>query len=116
MITAHFSQSDRNLGVLTLDGELTREHTEELRSVLIKALVNANRVVLNCGAATRADLAGLQLFCSAHKTALRLNKRILFDENGHAAIESAAGKAGYFRCRGCSLDTQTSCLWMEARA
>jgi ABC-type transporter Mla MlaB component len=113
MIAAHFDQSDRNVGVLTLDGELTQEHTEELRSVLIKALINANRVVVSCGAATKADLAGLQLFCSAHKTALRLNKRILFDEKGHSAVESAAGQAGYFRCHGCSLDTQKSCLWKE---
>ena len=115
MIAAHFDQSDRNVGVLTLDGELTQEHTEELRSALIKALINANRVVLNCVAATRADLAGLQLLCSAHKTALRLNKRILFDANGHSAVKSAAGKAGYFRCQGCALDTQMSCLWMEDR-
>lgn len=115
MIAAHFDQSDRNVGVLTLDGELTQEHTEELRSALIKALINANRVVLNCGATTRADLAGLQLFCSAHKTALRLNKRIVF-ANGHSAVKSAAGKAGYSRCQGCALDTQTSCLWMEERA
>jgi anti-anti-sigma regulatory factor len=109
-MTAQFDQSGK-AGVLTLDGELTLEHADEIRSSLIKAIINADQVTLNFEKATRADLACLQLLCSAHRTSTRLNKRMTFSGHRPEVLSRAAIDAGFARCTGCDLDRQKSCLW-----
>ncbi len=108
---AHFDQTDKKGGVLTLGGAVTFEHADEVRSALIKALINADQVVLDFEKATKADLSCLQLLCSAHRTSTRLNKRVLFSGRFPEVLRTAADGAGYLRCNGCELDRQKSCLW-----
>lgn len=115
MLFSRFDHTDGNEGVLAINGDLTIENADELRSALIKALLNADRVLLDCGASSKADLAGLQLLCSAHRTALRLKKQFQFKSPCREAVKTAAEKTGYLRTRGCSLDTQGNCLWLEDR-
>jgi anti-anti-sigma regulatory factor len=109
-MTTRFEQSGKT-GVLTLNGELTLEHADEIRSSLIKALINADQVTLNFERATRADLSCLQLLCSAHRTSTRLNKRMAFGGTLPEVLNRTAVGAGFARCHGCDLDRQKSCLW-----
>ncbi len=112
MMKSQFSQSGK-AGVLALDGELTLEHADELRSVFIKALINnAAQVVLNLEKATRVDFSCLQLLCSVHRTSTRLNKGISFSGILPDILKRAVAKAGFARCIGCDLDRQESCLWV----
>lgn len=106
-----FDRTGRKGGVLAFDGELTLANADEMRSALIKALVNADTVTLNFDKATRADLSCFQLLCSAHRTSTRLNKRIAFSGRLPETVSRMAAAAGFSRCRGCDLDRQKSCLW-----
>jgi anti-anti-sigma regulatory factor len=110
MITTRFDQAGK-AGVLTLNGELTLKHADEMRTALIKAIINADQVTLNIEKADKADLACLQLLCSAHRTCMRLNKRMALSGALPDILNRAAVEAGFARCVGCDLDRQKSCLW-----
>ncbi len=98
---------------MTLDGDLTLSQAGELRTLLIKALINADRVVLEFGSVTDIDLSALQLLCSAHRSAVRLNKQLIFSGEWPGLFKQAVSDAGYARFAGCHLDRENSCLWMR---
>ncbi len=102
-----------NQGDLTLDGDLTLSQAGELRTLLIKALINADRVVLDFGSVTDIDLSALQLLCSAHRSAVRLNKQLIFSGEWPGLFKQAVNDAGYARFAGCHLDCENSCLWVK---
>lgn len=101
--------------VVTVTGTLTAGDVEELRSLLIKALIDADRVELDAAKVTAADLSCLQLLCSAHRSAVRLNKVLTLAGGLSKALKEAAESAGYLRHIGCRLDREKDCLWV-ARA
>lgn len=70
-----FKRSDY-IGVLTFGGELTSEHEDELKSILMSALNTLDYVVLNFSEVTVVDHACSQLIRSAYQASLRLKKRI----------------------------------------
>jgi anti-anti-sigma regulatory factor len=109
-MSARYERSD-NKAVLTLEGELTLPHAEELRGVLMKALLDADAVSIAIGNVQDMDLSTLQLLCSAHRCALRLKKQIAFSGDLSEAFREAVEAAGYARITGCKLDSENSCLW-----
>jgi anti-anti-sigma regulatory factor len=112
-MSATFTQTG-NKGVVTLKGDLTLRHAEEMKKVLLKALLNADSVTVSFGNIREVDLSCLQLLCSAHRSAVRLKKQVAFSEDLPRAMRNAAEVAGYARLKGCRLDCEGSCLWMEA--
>ncbi len=106
-----FQQSDSH-GNVTLDGDLTLAQAGELRMSLIKALIDADDVVLRFGSVTEVDLSSLQLLCSAHRSAVRLNKQLVFFGKWPEPFRKAVEDAGYGRVTGCRLDCGNSCLWI----
>jgi ABC-type transporter Mla MlaB component len=108
--------SIRNLssdkGTIHLEGDLTLSNAAELRTMLIKALIDADAVRIRFGAVQDLDLSCLQLFCSAHRSAVRLKKQIQFEENPPKILQETAEAAGYSRVKGCQLDSEKSCLWV----
>ena len=103
-------QSD-NKCVITCDGEVTRQQVHELRASFIKMLITVDEVAFDLRNATHADLPLLQLLCSAHRSATRLQKRFVFAGPLPVILEKAAEEAGYLRQTGCSLDKDSTCLW-----
>jgi anti-anti-sigma regulatory factor len=101
-----------NKGVITLDGDVTLQQAEELRRVLIKALVDADEVSLDMEKVQQADLSCLQLLCSAHRSAARFTKKFAFSGCPPKALKDAVETAGFSRVTGCKLDCDKSCLWM----
>jgi len=101
-------------GTITLDGDLTLPHTEELRGLFLKALVNADDVSLRFADVHEVDLSCLQVLCSAHRSAVRLRKQLRFDGEPPEALKSAVLAAGFSRLKGCKLDCGESCLWLAA--
>ena len=112
MSTTQISTDDR--GGIHLEGDLTLPHAEELKSALIKALVNSDAVTIRFGNVQDLDLSCLQLFCSIHRSALRLKKQVHFDGNLPTILKDTAETAGYLRLKGCKLDYEKSCLWIAA--
>ena len=104
---------DGNIGVLTLEGELTVESAEELKAILIRLLDTADEMLISLEKVAEADLSCLQLFCSAHRTSESRNKRLKLAENRSEAFERAIRDGGYSRCMGCHLDRDGSCLWVR---
>jgi len=101
-----------NKGVVTLDGDVTLQQAEELRRILIKALVDADEVSLDMDKVEKVDLSCLQLLCSAHRSATRFTKKLAFSGRPPQVLREAVETAGFSRVTGCRLDCDKSCLWM----
>ncbi len=108
--------SIRNLSndksTIHLEGDLTLPNAAELRTMLIKALIDADAVTIRFGDVQELDLSCLQLFCSAHRSAVRLKKQVQFAGTLPKILQETADVAGYSRLKGCHLDTEKSCLWV----
>jgi hypothetical protein len=74
-------------------------------------LINVDEVAFDLQNVVRADLPLLQLLCSAHRSASRLNKRFAFAGAWPDILEKTASSAGFLRQTGCSLDKDRTCLW-----
>ena len=105
--------------VLTFTGELTIRRAEELRTVLTGALAGAETVSLDFVGVTAADLSFLELLCAAHRSAMRLNKRLTFVSALPESIGQTVAKAGFARrtcCfsrhSDCNPNCEKGCLWM----
>jgi anti-anti-sigma regulatory factor len=109
-ITFRDQQSGKQ-GIIKLDGNLTVNHAEELRMLLIKALVDAGHVRVDFGSVTDVDLSCLQLLCSAHRSASRMKRRLSLSGGWPEPFRQAVEDAGYMRLTGCRLDNDHSCLW-----
>jgi anti-anti-sigma regulatory factor len=112
-MSATFKQSG-NSGVLTLEGELTLPHAEELRKALLSAILAAADVSIGFGSVQEVDVSCLQLVCSAHRSAFRLKKRVSLGGSLPPVVKEAAEAAGYARLKGCKRDCDKSCIWMAA--
>ena len=99
--------------MLTLGGELTIEQAVEIKKVLITALGNTTRLILDLENVREADLTCLQLLCSAHRMSVRLNKRLILSGKRSEAFRNLCKTAGFQRHTGCVLDEQESCIWKE---
>jgi anti-anti-sigma regulatory factor len=110
-MSAIFTRSG-NKGIVTLDGDVTLPQAEELRRVLIKALVDADEVCLDMEKVRKVDLSCLQLLCSAHRSATRFTKKLAFRGSLPQALRDAVESTGFSRVTGCKLDCDKSCLWM----
>ena len=110
-MSASFTRSG-NKGVISLDGEVTLQQAEELRRVLIKALVDADEVSVDMEKAEKVDLSCLQLLCSAHRSAVRLSKKLAFSGSSPKALRDVVETTGFSRATGCRLDCDKSCIWI----
>ncbi len=99
-------------GAIHLDGDLTLPNAAELRTMLIKSLIDADEVTIRFGAVQDVDLSCLQLLCSAHRSAVRLKRQIRFEGDLPKLLRETADAAGYSRLKGCQLDKGKSCLWV----
>ena len=106
-------QQSGKQGNVTLEGEITVNHAEELRMLLIKALIDADRVHVDFGPVSDADVSCLQLLCSAHRSAGRMKKSLSLADDWPGPFSKTVRDAGYARLTGCHLDADHSCLWVK---
>ena len=111
-ITFQEQQSGKQ-GNLTLDGNLTVNQAEELRMLLIKALIDAEHVQVDFGPVSEVDLSCLQLLCSAHRSAGRMKRRLSLSGRWPEPFEKTVKEAGYTRLTGCRFDVDHNCLWVK---
>ncbi|MFA5073267.1 MAG: STAS domain-containing protein [Nitrospirota bacterium] len=98
-------------GILTLSGTMTVCDAENLKATLLKALKTADQIVLDCNKLEEVDLACIQVFCSAHRTALMQEKHLGFQNELPNAFGKSAEEVGFIRSIGCSFDREHTCLW-----
>jgi ABC-type transporter Mla MlaB component len=109
---ATFNKSG-NAGTITLNGELTLPYAEELKHVIIKAVLDVDDLSFAFADVEAADLSLLQLLCSAHRSAVRLHKKVGFSGALPKPFTDTVEAAGFSRLKGCKLDCEKSCLWMS---
>jgi len=71
-----FEQVD-TVGVFNFSGELTREHEDNLKIALMKAIHGTDKAVLSFKKVTRIDLKCLQLLKQAYFTSIRLRNPLI---------------------------------------
>jgi len=98
-------------GVLTLNGELTIQRAGEIKEILQKSIKSADKLEIRLENVADIDLSCLQLLCSAHRTALNLEKNITLVNGGSELYHQAVKYAGYDKSRGCPNNSQKNCLW-----
>lgn len=98
------------VSVVRLDGELTIQDAAALRDTLLKGFEEADGIRVNVEEVETIDLSCLQILCSAHRTALALNKSFVLEACA-APVLKAAEEAGFTRHTGCSIDISQSCVW-----
>ncbi len=104
-----------NFAVLAVNGPVTVERACELKEILLRAVNEAEHVVLDLERVTAVDVSCLQILCSAHRTSTRLNKRITLGNVQPEVLRMAAEGGGFERHTGCVLDTTKSCLWVKEK-
>jgi ABC-type transporter Mla MlaB component len=96
---------------LKLEGRCTIERVNAIRHMLVEALGDHDRIVVDLEDITEVDLSCLQLLCSAHRASLDRNKQLVLHENLPDAFKKVVQIAGYVRTLGCHKDPAKSCLW-----
>jgi anti-anti-sigma regulatory factor len=96
---------------VVINGDMTIQNAGEIRTVLLEAFSQGEGVCLGMGKVTEVDLAGLQLLCAAHRTALRDKKHFSISGIDNEAIECLIRDAGFLRHTGCAEDVDKTCVW-----
>jgi len=96
----------------SLAGEMTIQYAGRLREVLLKAFAEREELSLDLEGITEADVACLQVLCTAHKTFLTSNKALKTIGQTAAPFEQAVNDSGYRRKMGCHADPDRNCLWV----
>lgn len=100
-----------DVGILALNGELTIEHIDELKSAFIKMLDNTGHLYINLEKVNEIDISCFQLICSAFRTCLRFNKQITMVNCLPERVKQTFEDAGFSLCAGHSCDAGKSCVW-----
>jgi anti-anti-sigma regulatory factor len=105
-------QQDKDLAILRLNGQLTVEYMGELRKVLLDAMAAAATVLVELGSDSEADIAGLQMLCSAHRTFVARGGKFALKQGTSEAFRRIVRDAALLRHQGCSLNPHDNCLWI----
>jgi len=99
-------------GEIVLKGALTIQRVSEIKEELTAALEQVDKLMIDLSEATELDLTCLQLLCSGHRAAIRINKSLSMVGSA-ANISSLIGKAGFARPVRCPSTCAQSCIWGE---
>jgi anti-anti-sigma regulatory factor len=97
--------------IVVVSGEMTIQNAGEIRMVLLDAFADGVELHMEMDKVTEVDLAGLQLLCAAHRTALTVKKHFSISGLDNEAIRSVILDAGFPRHTGCAEDINKTCVW-----
>ncbi|HEY3275315.1 MAG TPA: STAS domain-containing protein [Syntrophorhabdaceae bacterium] len=96
---------------VVIGGEATIIHGEEMKKALTGTIGECATITVHTGGILETDLSCLQLLCSAHRMARRMNKELIFQRPPSVILEQTAGNLGYSRRSGCGLAGDDHCLF-----
>ena len=102
------------LGILTLRGDFSELHAEELRTHLTRGLNRPNRLIVNCERVASFDMTCLKLLCSAYRLSHILKKDFVLAGDRTALFRRAAGESAEAPCAGAAHECEAGCLWTDA--
>lgn len=97
--------------ILSLNGELTLLHAARFKAELIRALDTSRKVIIDTEGLLEIDLACLQLFCAAHRSALAKGKELLLAPPHSEPLAQKIDQAGLGAGSLCGKEITGSCLW-----
>ncbi len=97
--------------VLRIRGELTIENAEELRTLLMKTTEGTDTLSLDLSEIDTIDVAGLQILCSAHRSWLGAQRKVVCTPGTIDTLAEAAVEAGFIRSSGCMPSAGGWCLF-----
>jgi len=100
-------------GTIFIDEPLTIENVSAMKNVFLDAYKKTNHVNIHFKSLADIDLNGLQLFCSAHRTFSKANKKLDIDLTNAGIFRKKAKKIGLIRHKGCHLEQSENCLWRQ---
>jgi len=100
--------------VVKTPGAMNVSNVSAVLMSLLATFDQADSVTIDLSNVTEIDTAGLQLFCSAHRSSIFYNKE--FSITGQEQLEilksaSAMGSMGCLHKSGCALDMHHTCIW-----
>ncbi len=101
--------------IIRFTGNLTISRADEMKSILLESLEGVEHIEIDLSSVEEADLACLQLLCSAHRTSKHLGKAFGLCGGAAGSLKRTVRIAGYARSSGCVLDTDNQCIWNEER-
>ena len=110
MLKTKMEQSGK-ISSLLIEGEMIIDHAEELKEIILNALDSVSSLNLDIEAVKKVDLFGLQVLCSAHRSAMKAGKELTLIGEWHEALRDAIVMTGYGSTVACSTDS--SCPWNE---
>lgn len=102
-----------NTKVVTVAGALDIVRSAGILPALQEALAPHCSVRLDLSAVTRIDVAGLQLICSAHRTAQAVGAGFSLSPLPSPALVATAREAGFQRHAACVGEMECVCLWSD---
>jgi anti-anti-sigma factor len=100
-------------GRLILNGEMGIQQAAALKEQLLNVQEIVRHLVVDVQGVTVLDVSALQIFCSAHRTFTKLRKEITFAGSLPPVWVDFMEVAGFARVKGCSVDSNNTCLWMR---
>ncbi len=73
---------------IRIEGEMTIYEAAELRAIFLQGFDETNGLILDLNAVTECDTAGIQLMCSAHKTAKAHQKCFLVEGLSESVVNA----------------------------
>lgn len=111
----HCFELSGETGILAVGEALTIEDAAELKTAIADAFAATIHLYIDLSQVKEIDLCCLQLFCSAHRTAVSAGKTLALRNAGEGFGESSRN-AGYLRHVGCMPDVGHDCLWIDITA
>ena len=104
---------DNDQAVLLLQGEGSIEHASQVRTALLAALARSKRLEIRAAPGTRIGLPIIQLFCAAHRSALRMGSTIRFARDAENLREDGVWRAGLCSAQADRDGAPAGCVWQR---
>lgn len=111
LIISHTLSNDGTVLQIALNGRLCIDTTPELLELLRTTLPTAQKVRLDVSNLAEIDLTGMQLICSACRTALVDKHSFNFSGSLAPCIQEAISTVGLQRHTVCKHDANLPCIW-----
>lgn len=98
-------------GTIYLSGDLTIAYLDEPMDTIQKALKSSDQVKLNINDIGSIDVAFLQMICSAHQTAQKLNKEIMLSDEVSPVYHEFLAESGFLRNSVCRIKKIGPCFF-----
>jgi len=95
-----------------INGPINISSVGRLLLQLSASLEHSDEVCIDLSGVTEIDFAGLQLFCSCHRSSLFTSKGYQITGQDQPAIWAAAAVIGKLRKSRCIIDSKHTCIWV----